>query len=317
MVNCYTNGEIVSLVDYENGVCEFIIPDSCPTVFPYASSSNYEIRYYYAQVNGVKYTTDIQRAGRVISVPARLLVSQGIALFQVHLQKSPTRRLVRKSDIEEEYVDVNEFVASIADTEGSPLDVTISDGVVSAGFVTASSVAGEGTIVCEIAVTETETFLWDACPTPEQIVSGPYEAGLTATHADSSGEASATLSELRDLAVSTGVLGAVSEVDVIVETSVVLVVTSVVTQCRNNVCSESTATLVDTLPVTTSGVPTALLIDTGVAGSSLASNISMHASPYPSQSPAIVTPIENSASKSSTRVSWVCGLILSILVIFP
>ncbi|RCK66484.1 Cell wall protein RBR3 [Candida viswanathii] len=189
MVNCYMNGEIVSVVDYENGVCQFTIPSDYETFFNFVSSSNYNVQYYYAQVNGIKYTTDIQRAGRVISVPARELLYQGIVLYQVHLQKSPSRRLLKRDEANE-YGNANQFVAAIADTEGTPLDVTISNGIVTAGAST-----GTGTFVCEeVVATETDSSLTDGCA-----LSSASETGfVTATHVDSPGEAAATLSEWRE-----------------------------------------------------------------------------------------------------------------------
>ncbi|KAK6873374.1 Yeast-form wall Protein 1, partial [Candida tropicalis] len=302
MVSCYMNGKVVSIVDYETGICEFTLPDAYDTYFRYVSSSNYDIKYYYAKVNGVKYTTDIQNGGRVISVPAKLLVNQGIVLYVVHLQKSSTRKLRR--DTEVGFDSVEEFIKSIADSEGTSLDITISNGSVGDAAMTLTSIGESGAIVCEIITDESASTLINAC-----------ESVNTLTHADSSGEAHITSSEWIENTVSTDShVAHATSTDV--ETTVVKkTVTSVITQCSNNVCSESTATLVNSGISSTLNEQTGIVIDTDISSLVSASSSSDQAATT-TDIPAVITANENSAAKSAAGLSVVGIVIVSILVSF-
>ena len=117
-VACFLNGEQISVVDYATGVCDFEIPDYLETFFNFVSSQDYNIQYYYARVSGNQYTNDIRSAGRIVSIPARVLFELHTKLFQVHLQEGSTRR-----------DDVDDFIDSIIDTDGTETDVDLSAGI--------------------------------------------------------------------------------------------------------------------------------------------------------------------------------------------
>nr|MCP8719458.1 hypothetical protein [Asgard group archaeon] len=137
---CYVGGEEVGVVEYETGVCDFTIPDNLETFFHFTSTDNYDIQYYFASIDGQKFTTDVASSGRVISIPAKLLNNVALELNKIHLKKSsasviePSSVSTATEDFEKrdydfgDFDDLDDWLGSIDDGEGEPIDVTISAG---------------------------------------------------------------------------------------------------------------------------------------------------------------------------------------------
>ncbi|EMG47423.1 hypothetical protein G210_2255, partial [Candida maltosa Xu316] len=124
LISCIINGETVDTVDYETGTCNFDLPDHLETFFNFVSTNEYNLQYYYVTANGIKYTTDIRNAGRVLSVPAKVLYNVILNLHEVHLDSSANSgNPLKKRD------EADDFINSISDTEGTQLDdyVTATD----------------------------------------------------------------------------------------------------------------------------------------------------------------------------------------------
>jgi hypothetical protein len=129
-VACVVEGQEVAVVDLDTGNCPFTIPANLPVAFEYVSLEEYNVEWYYTIANNERFRTDIRNAGRVIEVPARFLYgTPGAPLFQVHLEKEPAsnstaairRRLMKEIPIAKRD-EVDDFVASIEDTDGTPVD---------------------------------------------------------------------------------------------------------------------------------------------------------------------------------------------------
>lgn len=107
-VACLVNGESVAVVDLDTGSCPFTVPSSLPTEFQFTSIEEYDVTFYYAIAQNIRYFTDIVNAGRVISIPANALFnSPGAPLFSVHVERQAgsnstaavRRRLLQQSEI--------------------------------------------------------------------------------------------------------------------------------------------------------------------------------------------------------------------------
>ncbi|KAK6873358.1 hypothetical protein K4I79_005930, partial [Candida tropicalis] len=83
-----------------------------------------------------------------------------VSLKQVHLENSSSNKL-RKRDL------IDDFIASIEDTEGTPIEVTISAGIV--GETTSSSVVpAESTIGESSSVVPTESSIGESSSIPAE-----------------------------------------------------------------------------------------------------------------------------------------------------
>ncbi|KAK6897500.1 Cell wall protein 1 [Candida tropicalis] len=158
LVTCYINNEAVAEVDYETGICDFELPSDLDPFFNFVSAEDYNIQYYYARVNGNQFTNDIRSAGRVISIPAKTLYKLVTRVHEVLLQQSAG---AQKRD------EVDDFLDSVADTDGTDtgidlsVDVTASSSSSEADTATSSlseSSAGEsGAVELPGTITVTET----------------------------------------------------------------------------------------------------------------------------------------------------------------
>ncbi|KAL7663761.1 Yeast-form wall Protein 1 [[Candida] zeylanoides] len=89
-VACLVNGVSVATVDLQTGTCPFEIPANLPVLAEYGSSEDYDIEFYYTQIDNVRYFTDVANGGRVISVPAVKLYGLDSALFNIHHHEIPS-----------------------------------------------------------------------------------------------------------------------------------------------------------------------------------------------------------------------------------
>lgn len=128
-VACLVNGESVAVVDSESGVCPFTIPEEYPVNFEFTSLEDYDVTFYYAEPENTKYFTDIVNAGRVIEIPASILLgAPPVPVFQVHLEESPAansttairRRLLKSGQIAPRD-EQDQFLAMAEATEGTAL----------------------------------------------------------------------------------------------------------------------------------------------------------------------------------------------------
>ncbi|EMG47123.1 hypothetical protein G210_2593, partial [Candida maltosa Xu316] len=119
LLACIINNERVSVVNFETGVCVFTLPEEYETFFNFVSPEDYDIQYYYARAGESQFTNDIRNAGRIISIPARILWNLVSQVHQVHLE-SASNSTLRKRD------EIDDFIASIEDTDGTPIDVYLS-----------------------------------------------------------------------------------------------------------------------------------------------------------------------------------------------
>ncbi|KAK6881435.1 Yeast-form wall Protein 1, partial [Candida tropicalis] len=117
LVTCYINNEAVAEVDYETGICDFELPSDLDPFFNFVSAEDYNIQYYYARVNGNQFTNDIRSAGRVISIPAKTLYKLVTRVHEVLLQQSAG---AQKRD------EVDDFLDSVADTDGTDTGIDLS-----------------------------------------------------------------------------------------------------------------------------------------------------------------------------------------------
>lgn len=89
-VQCQVNGVVLAVVDLDTGSCPFVIPSSLPVAFKFSTPDDYDVTFYYAIAKAVKYYTDIQNAGRIISIPAKnIFGGPPLPLFKVHAEKTP------------------------------------------------------------------------------------------------------------------------------------------------------------------------------------------------------------------------------------
>lgn len=128
-VACLVNGESVATVDSETGVCPFTVPDQYPVNFDFTSLEDYDVTFYYAAPNGVKFFTDIVNEGRTIEISAGLLLDgPAIVLFQVVLEETPAanstaairRRLLKDAQIAPRD-ELDQFLAMAKATDGTAL----------------------------------------------------------------------------------------------------------------------------------------------------------------------------------------------------
>lgn len=125
-VACLVNGEQVAVVDLDTGVCPFTVPASLPVSFDFVSLEEYDVTFYYAIAQAVKYFTDIVGAGRLIEIPAIALYgTPGVPLFQVHLEASPAanstaairRRLLKQVELVKK-AEIDDFLAIAEAADG-------------------------------------------------------------------------------------------------------------------------------------------------------------------------------------------------------
>ncbi|CAH6718543.1 yeast-form wall Protein 1 [[Candida] jaroonii] len=125
-VACLVNGEQVAVVDLDTGVCPFTVPAALPVAFDFVSLEEYDVTFYYAVAQAVKYFTDIVGAGRLIEIPAIALYgTPGVPLFQVHLEASPAanstaairRRLLKQVELVKK-AEIDDFLAIAEQAEG-------------------------------------------------------------------------------------------------------------------------------------------------------------------------------------------------------
>lgn len=88
LVACRVNGIQVGVVDKDTGVCNIPIGASKPVDFSYKGATNYKVNAYYLSAEGNKYFNDIEKAGRTVAFPARLLSKDPINMFLVHLEQN-------------------------------------------------------------------------------------------------------------------------------------------------------------------------------------------------------------------------------------
>ena len=122
LVACLMNDETVSVVSYATGVCTFTIPDEYEIFFNYISNNEFDIQYYYARVSGNQYTNNIRNAGRTLSIPARILFNLVLQVHQVHLQEPASS----SSSGFEKRDEIDDFLDSVLDTDGTPVDINLS-----------------------------------------------------------------------------------------------------------------------------------------------------------------------------------------------
>ena len=181
-VACLVNGSPVAQVDLETGSCPFTIPQSYPVNFEYVSSEEYDVTFYYAFAGETKFFNDIENAGRIIDIPANLLYGgSGTLLFQVDIEETPAanstsairRRLLKQVETVKRD-EVDDFIASIKELEGTSVEITLE--VVDPVSASSDGAAGSGapTSAPESTVTNTETSMItitscsnDACGTTE------------------------------------------------------------------------------------------------------------------------------------------------------
>lgn len=84
LVNCKVNDVTIAIVDLTTGTCPFRIPVGLTTKFDYTSSVDYSTEFYYAEIDGIKYFTDIANMGLTIDIPAKVVYgTSGVNIFQV------------------------------------------------------------------------------------------------------------------------------------------------------------------------------------------------------------------------------------------
>lgn len=146
-VACRVNGIQQSVVDLETGECPFVIPSSLPVNFRYDGADDYFVDAYYAFI-GQRFFNDIPGAGRVISIPARLLYDQGtFPLYHIHAEESPASNstaALRKrfnSQLLDKRDELSDFVERIKSLDGVEVP---SDALLSVNNPDVSSSAGSG-----------------------------------------------------------------------------------------------------------------------------------------------------------------------------
>ncbi|KAK6888102.1 Cell wall protein 1 [Candida tropicalis] len=146
LVTCYINNEAVAEVDYETGICDFELPSDLDPFFNFVSAEDYNIQYYYARVNGNQFTNDIRSAGRVISIPAKTLYKLVTRVHEVLLQQSAG---AQKRD------EVDDFLDSVADTDGTDTGIDLSVDVTasSSSKSVASSASAEESVASSASAT--------------------------------------------------------------------------------------------------------------------------------------------------------------------
>ncbi|WEJ96989.1 yeast-form wall protein 1 [Yamadazyma tenuis] len=164
-VACLVNGEAVGVVDLDTGVCPFTIPQRYPVAFDFVSSDEYDVTFYYAVANSIKYFNQIADAGRTISIPASILYGlPATPCFQVHLDRTPPsnstaairRRLLKQVEMVKR-AEVDDFIATAETTDGTAIDgVTFEVVDLSSSSVTATGTGvGSTGIVTETDVATT------------------------------------------------------------------------------------------------------------------------------------------------------------------
>ncbi|EMG47604.1 Fasciclin [Candida maltosa Xu316] len=110
-VACIIDNVIVSVIDSEDGVCEFDIPDDLPTDFKFYQESDYKIYYYFIQGDNSLHMNDYFSGGKTINVPASDLYGINVPLYQGYMEKEsdeylevPARSGEKLTDEERQYI---------------------------------------------------------------------------------------------------------------------------------------------------------------------------------------------------------------------
>ena len=128
-VDCLVNGASVATVDLDTGVCPFDIPQPLPVEFTFQALDDYLVDCYYALANDNKYFNDIVNAGRIISIPAKVLFQGGdFPLFNIHAEESPAanstsalRKRLFAGQTQIKRDDASDFAESLKSRTGTPV----------------------------------------------------------------------------------------------------------------------------------------------------------------------------------------------------
>lgn len=248
-VACLVNGVQVAIVDLDTGICPFTIPDYLPCFFEFISPEDYNIEFYYAIAQNLRYTNDIVHAGRVINIPARLLYgTPGSDLFQVHLEKHPAsnstaairKRLFKDTPLVKRDA-ADDFAETIKDTDGTDINVLLqvvdlaesSTGAGESSTGTGGSSSGAGTAT----VTESSTTV---------ITVTSCSAGTCTTNTVPATPTTVTTTTNGVTTIYTTLCPLSTET--VTESSTTIVT---ITACSNNICVPTTVPAVPSVVTTT------------------------------------------------------------------
>ncbi|KAK6867025.1 Yeast-form wall Protein 1 [Candida tropicalis] len=234
------NDETVSVVSYATGVCTFTIPDEYEIFFNYISNNEFDIQYYYARVSGNQYTNNIRNAGRTLSIPARILFNLVSQVHQVHLQEPASS----SSSGFEKRDEIDDFLDSVSDTDGTPVDINLS----AVAADDESSVSESGTE----SVTDVES---------ESVTTGTDDADTEATATDDNNTEATGADDNNteatgadDETTNKGTVAGTTHKDTSTVTGTEIVT---VTSCKNDACHVTTVPGTETTVTTTvNGVET-------------------------------------------------------------
>lgn len=155
-VVCLVNDTPVATVDLDSGVCPFTVPNASPK-FDFESLEDYDVTFYYAIAETIRYFSDIVNAGDVIEIPASALYgAPATPVFEFSDSKTPAanstaalrRRLLGKTVYSRD--EESDFLASIKEAEGTEIEgstfavVDVSD--VSSDVVSTATSTGHVTV---------------------------------------------------------------------------------------------------------------------------------------------------------------------------
>lgn len=175
-VACLVNGETVAVVDLDTGVCPFTIPETLPVSFEFESLEDYDVTFYYAVAQAVKYFTDIVNAGREIDIPAASLYGAGpTPLFQVHLEQAPAanstaairKRLLKQVQLSNNELvkraPIDDFLATAEAAEGTEVSSTVFEVVDISGSSSSEAITSSGDSVATETNTDTTVITITSC----------------------------------------------------------------------------------------------------------------------------------------------------------
>ena len=258
-VLCLVNDSPVATVDLDTGVCPFQLPAELVAFFDYASSEDYNVQFYYAIANSVRYFTDIVHAGTEISIPANQIYgTDGSPVFQVHVENTPAsnstaaikRRMLEQVEVIKRD-EASDFAESLKSVDGTLVNSALFR-VVDAPSGSSSIVSGTptGTVPVSSGV--------NTVPTGDVTETLESTKVITVTHC-SDNKCSATTVPATPTVTTYTVDGTVTsyttycpltdaaDVTETVESTKIITVT----QCSDNKCSESTVAATPTLTTET------------------------------------------------------------------
>ena len=258
-VLCLVNDTPVATVDLDTGVCPFQLPAELVAFFDYASSEDYNVQFYYAIANSVRYFTDIVHAGTEISIPANQIYgTDGSAVFQVHVENTPVsnstaaikRRMLKQVEVIKRD-EASDFAESLKSVDGTLVNSALFR-VVDAPSGSSSIVSGTptGTVPVSSGV--------NTVPTGDVTETLESTKVITVTHC-SDNKCSATTVPATPTVTTYTVDGTVTsyktycpltdaaDVTETVESTKIITVT----HCSDNKCSESTVAATPTLTTET------------------------------------------------------------------